>query len=264
MQVVSGAGSQTGSESDSVHAKLSRSRRERSSPAKANEVLRQIPSPVSAFPQVVRTRSVNNLKRSALFRLPAKPERVNSAGAVIAPYLNRALFAPANQKKNTHFAGRSSMQMKRLFFVAMTFICFSSHAHAEDYPDRPLRMIVPSTPGGAADIMARIIAERLRTSLHQAVVVENRVGANGNLAAEYVLSAPADGYTLLMGTIGLLAINPHVYEDVKFNPLTDFAPVTRTTTYPNVLVVALAQFRLHKTRCRRTPCQRAKPKCCVL
>jgi tripartite-type tricarboxylate transporter receptor subunit TctC len=129
------------------------------------------------------------------------------------------------------------MQMNRLLFVAMTLICFSSHAHAEDYPDRPLRMIVPSTPGGAADIMARIIAERLRTSLHQAVVVENRVGANGNLAAEYVLSAPADGYTLLMGTIGLLAINPHVYEDVKFNPLTDFAPVTRTTTYPNVLVV---------------------------
>lgn len=127
---------------------------------------------------------------------------------------------------------------KMVVFAALAMmVCFGSRAEADNYPDHPIRLIVPSTPGGAADIMARIIADQLRNSLHQTVVVENRVGANGNLAAEYVKSQPADGYTLLMATIGLLTINPHVYRNVKFNALTDFAPVTRTTTYPNVLVV---------------------------
>jgi tripartite-type tricarboxylate transporter receptor subunit TctC len=129
------------------------------------------------------------------------------------------------------------MRVRTILFVLAVLTCLPHHARAEDYPDRPIRLIVPAPPGGAADIMSRIIADKIRISLHQPIIVENRPGANGNLAAEYVRSAPADGYMLMMGTIGLLTINPHVYEDVKFNPLTDFAPVALATTYPNVLVV---------------------------
>jgi tripartite-type tricarboxylate transporter receptor subunit TctC len=129
------------------------------------------------------------------------------------------------------------MQLKFILFAAAALVCLSHNAGAEDYPDRPIRLIVPTGAGGAADIVSRMIAEKIQTSLHQTIIVEDRPGANGIVGASYVLAAPADGYMLMMGHIGLMTINSHIYKDMTFNPLTTFAPVTRTTTYPNVLVV---------------------------
>jgi tripartite-type tricarboxylate transporter receptor subunit TctC len=129
------------------------------------------------------------------------------------------------------------MRLKSILFVVAALMCLSHKAGAEDYPDRPIRLIVPTGAGGAADIVSRMIAEKIQTSLHQTVIVDDRPGANGIVGASYVLSAPADGYMLMMGHIGLMTINSHIYKDMKFNPLTDFAPVTRATTYSDVLVV---------------------------
>jgi len=129
------------------------------------------------------------------------------------------------------------MRLKFALFITALLVCVSHNADAEGYPDRPIRIIVPTGAGGAADIVSRIIADKVQASLHQTVIVEDRPGANGIVGASYVLSAPADGYMLMMGHIGLMTINSHIYKDMKFNPLTEFAPVVRATTYPNVLVV---------------------------
>ena len=124
------------------------------------------------------------------------------------------------------------MRLKFVLFAAAALWCLPGVAGAENYPDRPIRLVVPTGTGGAADIISRMIAEKLQISLGQPVIVEDRPGANGIVGASYVLAAPADGYMLMMGHIGLMTINNHIYKDVKFNPLTDFAPVTLATIYP--------------------------------
>ncbi len=129
------------------------------------------------------------------------------------------------------------MRLKFILYAVAALSCLPRDASAENYPDRPIRLIVPTGTGGAADIISRMIAEKLQTSFGEPVVIEDRPGANGIVGASYVLSAPADGYMLMMGHIGLMTINNHIYKDVRLNPLTDFAPVTLATTYPNLLVV---------------------------
>jgi tripartite-type tricarboxylate transporter receptor subunit TctC len=129
------------------------------------------------------------------------------------------------------------MRLRFILVAVAALFCLPGSASAENYPDRPIRLVVPTGTGGAADIISRMIAEKLQISLGQPVIVEDRPGANGIVGATYVLSAPADGYMLMMGHIGLMTINNHIYNDVKFNPLTDFTPVTLATTYPNLLVV---------------------------
>lgn len=115
---------------------------------------------------------------------------------------------------------------------------FAGPGRAEDaYPDKPIRLIVASAIGGASDIVARIVGEKLQQQLGQSVLVEAKPGANGNLAAEFVARAPADGYTLMMGTIGVMAINPFMYKNVRFDPMKDFTPVARLVSFSNLLVV---------------------------
>lgn len=109
-------------------------------------------------------------------------------------------------------------------------------AHA-GYPDKPVTLIVPFPPGGPTDAMARRLAEGLKQELGQTVVVENRGGAGGNIGAEYVSRAKADGYTLLFGTSGPLAINVSLYKNQGYDPRTSFAPVVRIGHLPNILVV---------------------------
>lgn len=94
------------------------------------------------------------------------------------------------------------------------------------YPSRPVKLVVPSPPGTGPDLLARLMAVNLSASLGQAFVVENKVGANGNIAAEFVAKSPADGYTLLIGPDALLTINPHVYAKLPFNPTGDFVPLS--------------------------------------
>ncbi len=107
----------------------------------------------------------------------------------------------------------------------------------EPYPVRPVRMIVGFAPGGGTDLTARPVAQKLSELLGQQVLVENRPGAAGNIATEQVARAPADGYTLLMGTIAALAINPSLYGNLKYDPEADFAPVIQVVDATNVLVL---------------------------
>lgn len=105
------------------------------------------------------------------------------------------------------------------------------------FPDRPLRLVVPFPAGGAADVMARGLAHHMGEQLGQQVVIENRGGAGGTVAAELVARAPADGHTLLFATMGTLAINPALYARLRYDPVKDFAPIALTHITPRVLVV---------------------------
>jgi len=104
-------------------------------------------------------------------------------------------------------------------------------------PTRPIRFVVPFPAGGATDVVARVLAERLQEALGQPVVVENRTGAGGNIGVENVVRSPADGTTLLMGTTGTLTVNPHLYASLGFDPLRDLAPVSMAFTTDHVLIV---------------------------
>ncbi len=104
-------------------------------------------------------------------------------------------------------------------------------------PTRALRMVVPFPPGGATDVVARILAERMQEKLGQPVPVENRTGAGGNVGVENVVRSVPDGYTLLMGTTGTLTINPHLYNNMGFNPATDLAGVSMAFATDHVLIV---------------------------
>ena len=118
--------------------------------------------------------------------------------------------------------------MRRLFsrlFIALLAALLLCHGAAAQYPSRPIRLLVPIPPGGGPDIVARLIAPKLGDALGQPVVVENRVGGNGNLAGELVAKSPADGHTLLLGMDSLMVINPHLYASMPFDPLRDLAPV---------------------------------------
>ncbi|MEI2415333.1 tripartite tricarboxylate transporter substrate binding protein [Orrella sp. JC864] len=111
-------------------------------------------------------------------------------------------------------------------------------AAPQAYPERPLTLVVPYPAGGVADQIARPIAQALGQRLGQPVVIENRAGANGNIGSVYVArQQPADGYTLLLGSLSTLAINPHLYKSMGYDPLQDLQPVSLTHQMPNVLVV---------------------------
>src|SRR5882724_5953131 len=109
--------------------------------------------------------------------------------------------------------------------------------HADDYPSRPIRLIVPYAPGGGADTVARIVAKRVGDTIGQPIVIENRGGAGSIIGTDMVAKAEGDGYTLLLGQSGPISINPAVYKDLRYDPERDFAPVTMTTAYPYILVV---------------------------
>lgn len=105
------------------------------------------------------------------------------------------------------------------------------------YPDRPIHLIVPFAPGGNADIVGRIIGERISSALGQPVVVDNRGGAGGSIGAEAVARATPDGYTLLVGSNGPLTVNPFVQAHLGYDPLKDFAPIALTSYVPHVIIL---------------------------
>jgi tripartite-type tricarboxylate transporter receptor subunit TctC len=112
-----------------------------------------------------------------------------------------------------------------------------SHAAPAAYPEKPVRLILPFPAGGATDFMARTLAQKLGERLGQPVVVDNRAGAGGAVAAEAVATAAPDGYTLFFATMGTLAINPSLYPKLRYDPVKDFAPIAITHATANVLVV---------------------------
>ena len=110
-------------------------------------------------------------------------------------------------------------------------------ATAQDFPTKPITILVPFSAGGTTDILARIVGQYLGTKFGQSVVVENRDGAGGNIGTQTAARAKPDGYTLLMGTVGTHAINPALYSKLNFDHIKDFQPLTRVAMVPNLLVV---------------------------
>jgi len=124
--------------------------------------------------------------------------------------------------------------MKRLLAALSLAAC--ALAHAQPYPSRPVRIVVPFPPGGPTDIVARLVSQKMTEGLKQPVVVENRAGAGGVLGTEFVAKAPADGYTLLMGTIGGLAVSMSLLPDRGYDTLRDFVPITQAVNVTSILV----------------------------
>ena len=120
-------------------------------------------------------------------------------------------------------------------FVATVFP--GPSARAADYPTKPIRLLVGFAPGGGTDTTARAISQKLTAALGQQVVVDNRPGVSGNIAAEITANAPPDGYTVLLSTIAALAVNPSLLKKMPFDPIKDLAPVTRAADSTNFLVV---------------------------
>src|SRR4051812_13021717 len=121
--------------------------------------------------------------------------------------------------------------------LALMPLAFSAHAQTAAYPTKPIRFVIANSAGGGLDITARVTGPVLISSLGQQVIYDNRGGAAGSVAAETVAKAPPDGYTMLMGSIGNIAVNPHVYKNLAYDPLKDLAPVTFAVSGSNVLVV---------------------------
>jgi len=121
--------------------------------------------------------------------------------------------------------------------AAAVLLLSTSAIPAADYPTRPVRFVLGFAPGGASDTMARTIATRLSENLGQPVVIDNRPGAGGNIAAEIVARSAANGYTMLLGNNGILAVNVSLYPKLGFDPVKDFAPVVLIASQPNILVV---------------------------
>lgn len=129
--------------------------------------------------------------------------------------------------------------MLKLFagLLACALLCVAPALQAQSFPTKPVRIIVPQTPGGASDALARILAPRLSARWGQPVVVENKAGAGGNIGMEEVARAPADGHTLLMSYVGTHAINGALYAKLPFDPEKDFAPVATLAVLPFVVLV---------------------------
>jgi len=129
---------------------------------------------------------------------------------------------------------------RTLPLAAAVLACFSTLAPAADssaYPQRPIRMLVGFAPGGGTDTTARALAGKMSERLGQQIIIDNRPGAAGNIATDIAARATPDGYTILMGTIAALAINPALYAKLPFDPLKDVMPITRAVDSTNILVV---------------------------
>jgi tripartite-type tricarboxylate transporter receptor subunit TctC len=125
--------------------------------------------------------------------------------------------------------------MRHSTAIVVALACLSSPAPAQDYPAKQVRLVLPFPPGGGSDIIARVVAQKLTASLGQPVIVDNRAGASGNIAAEIVAKSPADGYTLLFGNSSL-SISPAVFAKLNYDAVRDFTPISMASSYPFVLV----------------------------
>jgi len=127
--------------------------------------------------------------------------------------------------------------MKRIALLIAGLFAATAFVHAQNYPSRPLRMIVPTAPGGGTDFTGRLVAAKLSETLGQQVVVENRGGGGGSVGADNAAKSTPDGYTLLLGSIATHAVNPALYKKLPYDHLKDFAPVSLIGTVPNAMVV---------------------------
>jgi len=132
--------------------------------------------------------------------------------------------------------GAGRVMLKLSLIIILTF--FNGLATAQNFPTKPITIVVPYGAGGTNDIIARAVAQKMSVSMGQNVIVENRPGAGGNIGAQFVARAPADGYTLLTANIGILVTNKLVYKDMGYDPDKELTPITMAGHLPNVLLVS--------------------------
>ena len=129
--------------------------------------------------------------------------------------------------------------MKKLSQIAAIILGFIAlQVSAQTYPNKPIKIVIPYGPGGAPDILGRLIGVKIQTSLGQPVVVENYPGAGGTIGTDFVAKAPPDGYTILVATTANLSISPHLYPKMPYNALKDFTPITLVANSPLILTVS--------------------------
>jgi tripartite-type tricarboxylate transporter receptor subunit TctC len=142
--------------------------------------------------------------------------------------------------------------MKKTFFVfcsALWILCVNTAANAQSsYPDRPVKLVVPFSAGGSTDLVARQLAQEMTVRTGQPFVVDNKPGAGSTIGADFVAKAPADGYTLLLGTISSHATAVGLYPKLPYDPLKNFAPITEITAIPNVIVASPQNAKLANVR----------------
>ncbi|MDB5534587.1 MAG: extra-cytoplasmic solute receptor BugT [Hyphomicrobiales bacterium] len=134
-----------------------------------------------------------------------------------------------------HWTRRTALLASVVSSLSAAFI--AAPAKAADYPNRPVMLVVAFTPGGPSDVLSRIVGKKMEELLGVPFIIENRPGAGGNIAADYVAHAKPDGYTLLMGNNSILATNEALYKKISFSPQKDFLPITLVGTQANILVV---------------------------
>jgi tripartite-type tricarboxylate transporter receptor subunit TctC len=126
----------------------------------------------------------------------------------------------------------------KIFALALLGTTAAAHAGTQDnYPSKALRLVVPFTPGGSTDILARLVAKQISDTFGQQCIIDNRPGAGGTIGMEIAARAAPDGYTLVMGHIGTLAVNPSLYPKLSYDPLKDFQPITLVALIPNMMSV---------------------------
>ena len=129
------------------------------------------------------------------------------------------------------------MHRSRIAAVAAAALMVAAPAvHGQAFPSKPIRIVIPFVAGGSSDIVGRAIGSKFQEILGQPAVVENKPGANGAIAAEFVAKSDPDGYTILVGSIGVFAINAALFKELRYQPLRDFAPISLAVTTPNVLI----------------------------
>src|SRR5436309_11141879 len=128
------------------------------------------------------------------------------------------------------------MKKLRAWLMLALALCPTLAFGQASYPNRPVKMVVPFAPGGASDFVARIISPKLGELLGQQIVIENRPGASGNIGMEAAAKAPADGYTIYLGNIGTIAINPAIFTNLSVNPQKDFIAITLVAGVPSTLI----------------------------
>ncbi len=129
------------------------------------------------------------------------------------------------------------MTLIRTLCVTAAALACAASAHAQAWPTKPVRVVVAFTAGGTTDILARSIGQQLSERLKQTFLIDNKPGAGGNVGTELVVRAPADGYTLIVNSVGPIAVNPTLYPKLAYNPLTELVPIVQIADVPNVLVV---------------------------
>src|SRR4051812_9912588 len=122
-------------------------------------------------------------------------------------------------------------------YLTIAALAFIAPTHAQEYPAKPIRLVVPYSPGGPVDIVGRLTAQKLTDELKQQVIVDNRAGGGGNIAVEIVAKSLPDGYTLMMGANGTNAINPNLYPKLAVNAARDLTPIGMVASSPMILVV---------------------------